>query len=577
MTPVDGVSSADIAYRNYVMGRLIGMRTTRYSWWTHWRELADYFLPRRYKWLITPNQMARGAPINQHILDSTGVLAARNLASGLMSGKTSPQRPWFKLKVGRIDSTQTSPVSLWLAECERLMRLVFHESNFYQAMATFYYDLVIYGTAVFLIYEDYENVINCYNPCAGEYYVDIDGIYRPTIFYREFAMTINALVGRFGIENCSPSIQRMYKEGGASLTREVIVAHAIEPNDNRPFGVPREFKFRECYWEWGGSTNPQSGSSMPPAFLEKKGYYEQPNVTVRWDLVSNDPYGRSVAMDGLGDQKQLQLETRRKAQAIDKMVNPPLVADIQLKNQPASLLPGGMTYVSGQQTGAKPAISSIYDTHRFPVDAISADLAEVRERLKYTFYNHLFQPISQFETRSNVTAEEINQRKAEALIMLGPVFERLDNEGLKIIIERTWAIMLRAGIVPEPPPEIAGLEMTIDFSSMLAAAQDAIRATSIERTLGLAGNLVGVAPTVMDNIDIDFAMQSYSHLSGNEPRMIRSPEEVEQIRANRAQQQQAQQQAMMAEQLSKGAKNLAAADMGGGVNALQALTGGLPQ
>lgn len=571
------VSEVDARYRTFVESRLIGMRTNRYSWWTHWRELADFFLPRRYRWLITPNLQSRGSPINQHILDSTGVVASRNLASGLMSGKSSPTRPWFQLKLGRMDSTQTSPVSLWLAECERLMRLVFHESNFYNAIAQFYYDLVIYGTAVMLIYEDFENVINCYNPCAGEYYIDIDGQYRPRILYREFTMTISAVVDEFGIDNCSPAVQAAFRQpGGASLTREIIVAHAIEPNtDNRDFGIPKAFDFRECYWEYGGSVSPQAGSQRPPAFLRKNGYNEQPHVTVRWDLVSNDPYGRSVAMDALGDQKQLQLETRRKAQAIDKQVNPPLVADVQLKNQPASLLPGGMTYISGFAQNGKAGIAPVYDTGAFRVADITQDLAEVRERLRYTFYNHLFQPISQFETRSNVTAVEIDQRKAEALIMLGPVFERIDNEGLKPIIERTFAVMARAGIFPPAPQEIQGLEMTVDFNSMLAQVQEAVKAGSIERALGLAGNLVAVDPSVMDNIDTDFAIQSYSHMLGNDPRMIRSPDAIVLLRQQRAQQQAAQQQAMIAEQLSAGAKNLAAADMGNGTNALQAITGGM--
>src|SRR5277367_1890948 len=101
------------------------MRNWRYSWWTHWRECADYFLPRRYKWIITPNQQNRGSPINQHIIDSSGVLAARNLASGLMSGKISPTQPWFGMRLGNTDSTQTSPVSLWLADVERIMNLIF--------------------------------------------------------------------------------------------------------------------------------------------------------------------------------------------------------------------------------------------------------------------------------------------------------------------------------------------------------------------------------------------------------------------------------------------------------------------
>src|SRR6516164_3589298 len=118
------VNKEDIAFRKAAEGRLYGLRVNRYSWWVHWRELADYILPRRYKWLITPNQMARGSPINQHILDSTATLAAYKCAAGMMSGTANPTRQWFQCRIGTIDSTQTSDVSLWLAEVERILMLV---------------------------------------------------------------------------------------------------------------------------------------------------------------------------------------------------------------------------------------------------------------------------------------------------------------------------------------------------------------------------------------------------------------------------------------------------------------------
>ena len=113
------------------------------------------------------------------------------------------------------------------------MYLVFQESNFYNAIATFYYDLVIFGTATMLIYEDFHNVINCYNPCAGEYYVDIDGRYWPSVLYREFTMTVfAAVVDEFGYDNCSATVRELYdtktSKSGSNLTREIIVAHAIE-------------------------------------------------------------------------------------------------------------------------------------------------------------------------------------------------------------------------------------------------------------------------------------------------------------------------------------------------------------
>jgi hypothetical protein len=466
---------------------------------------------------------------------------------------------------------------LWLAECERLLYLIFAESNFYNAIAVFYFDLVVFGTATVLAYEDFETVVNFINPCLGEYYIDIDGKYRPCVFYREFTMTVDAVVKEFGYDNCSNAVQKLFDDdGGANRTREIIVAHSIEPNDDgrgREFGFSDRFAYREVYWEWGGSTSPQGGAANAPGILRRSGYYEQVAITGRWDLVSNDPYGRSPGMDGLPDQKQVQLEQRRKAQAIDKMVNPPLVADIQLKNQPANLTPGGITFVAGYTASGKPGFASVYDT-KFPVQEITADLMEVKSRLSQIFFNDVLRTASQYETRSNVTAVEWDLRKSESLVMLGPALERIDNEVLRPIIERVFAVAQRAGIIPPAPPELQGQMMTIDFVSMLAQAQQATRAQSIERVLTLAGNIVGVVPEAMDNIDVDYSLDKLSSLLNNDPKMIRSPDALAKIRADRAKQAQAAQQADIAQKLSQGAKNLAGADMGGGQNLLQHMAGG---
>ena len=541
--------------------------------------IADYFLPRRYKWLITPNQMARGAPINQHILDSEGCLQARNLAAGLVSGKSSPNSKWFKFLVNRIDSTGTTPVSLWLSEVERILYLVLSESNFYNAIGVWYFDLVIFGTATMLVYEDHDNVINCINPCLGEYYVDIDGRYFPTVLYREFTMTVDACVSEFGYENCSAPIQALYDDlSGANRTRELIVAHSIEPNDDSNssrFGFNPKWKFREAYWEWGGSTSPQGGATSPPGFLRRSGFYENPAITGRWDIVSNDPYGRSPGMDALPDQKQVQLETRRKAQAIDKMVNPPLVADVQLKNQPANLTPGGITYVSGFAAAGRPGFASVYDT-KFPVQEITADIEAVKQRMSRTFYNDILKTASQYETRSNVTAVEWDLRKSESMVMLGPALDRIDYEGLSKFLSRVFAIAHRAGILPPAPAEIQGMPMNVQYISVLSQAQQATQAAGIERIFQIVGGLVGVKPEIMDNIDTDFAVEEYSTLLGNNPKLIRSADALAQIRQANAQAAQQAQQADIAQKLSAGAKNLSGTDVGGGQNALQAMLGGTP-
>jgi Bacteriophage head to tail connecting protein len=548
----------NVAIRKQVDGKLLGLRVNRYSWWVHWRELADYILPRRYKWLITPNQMSRGSPINQHILDSTGSLAARNLASGMMSGITNPSRPWFRLKIGRVDSTLTSPTSLWLKECERLMNLVFAESNFYNAMAVFYLDLVVFGTAVLLIYEDFDDVIACYNPCLGEFYVENSDKLKVDTMYREFTLTVSQVVQKFGLENTSSSVQNLYNEGSANLTKEIIVAHAIEPNDDgRDFGIPEMFKFREVYWEWSAST-PQSSPS--DAILRKSGFHESPAICARWDIVSNDSYGRSPTMDAYPDIRQLQQETKRKGQGIDRMVNPPLIADMQLKNSPASLLPGGVTYVAGQMQGAKPGMSSVYGDFKPAVREMMEDIQDIRERIKDALFNKLFMAVSSLEGDRR-TATEIDARRNEQLVMLGPVLERIYDEGIKPIIERVFSICARAHILPPPPAELQGQNINIEFISMLNQAQNAASASGIERLLGLAGNLAGVDPGVLDNIDIDFALDKYSDSLNNDPRLIRSPEDLANIRQRREKEQQLNTAAQATPGLAKAASVLA--DLGG--------------
>src|SRR5262249_37583989 len=212
------------------------------------------------------------------------------------------------------------------------------ESNFYTAMATMYFDLVVFGTAVIIIYEDFDNVIHCFNPCAGEHFLELVEKFRVNTLARELTLTHRHITDHFCTANVTDDVKASVNtasnpaRAGGQQTHEKLVTHMIEPNQGFPGLVPEAFPYREAYWEWG---------SPKDKLLRVRGFHEWPGMTPRWDVVANDAYGRSPGMDALGDIKQLQQETRRKAQAIDKMVNPPMIADVQLKNQPASTIPGG--------------------------------------------------------------------------------------------------------------------------------------------------------------------------------------------------------------------------------------------
>ena len=210
------------------------------------------------------------------------------------------------------------------------------------------------------------------------------------------------------------------------------------------------------------------------------------------------------------------------------------------------------------------------------VKEMMKQMQEVRQRVGETFYNNLFQVISQFETRSNVTATEIDARRAEAMLMLGPVLERLNHEAFAKIHDRVFGIASRAGVLPPAPPETQGQHLHVEFSSMIEIAQNANKANSIIEIMNLASQFAGVDPTMIDNIDMDRSFEKIAALKVGEPDLIRSPAALAAIRQQRAQQQaqQAQaQQADIANKLSAGAKNLAGANLTGGGNLLTKLTG----
>lgn len=556
------------ALRQNCQSRLETMRGYRTSWWAHWAALAEMFLPRRYRWFVTPNAYVRGSPMNQAIVDETGLLSARILATGLLSGLTSPTKPWFTLTIPGEDDTTEGPVQVWLAECTRRMLAVYAGSNFYQALGTAYYDMVVFGSAAMIQYEDRDNVVHFCNPCLGEFFFGLNEKNDVDTLYSEYTYTIKQTVDEFGLDNVSPSTATLYRSGGLGLDQEIVICRALEPNTevylagtSQGYPVPRKFKYREVYWE-----QTSQGGQKYNFLLKLGGFNEKPFNGFRWDVTSNDAYGRSPGMDALPAVRQLQTEQRRKAEAIDKMVRPPMVASVSMKNEPMDILPGGVSYVADPAgSGFKPAF-----TVEPRIAEMMEDLKEVQARVGRIFFNDLFLGISQLGTVR--TATEIEARQQETLVQIGPVIERTENE-LDTIVDRTFAIMARKGLFPPAPQAIQGRTLVVKYVSLFAETQRAAATTAIERLLQLTGGMAAVQPDIMDNLDTDKIVDLYAAELNVPPEVIRATKEVMAMRAARAQAQQAQAALQVGQAAAQGAQTLSQTDVGGGKNALQSMLG----
>lgn len=525
--------------------RLGHLKNDRSSWEPHWRELSDHFAPRTGNW---NNQDAsdRGKKKHQFIVNNTPLIAARTLSSGMMAGLTSPARPWFRLTTPDPSLAEFGPVKEWLYVVETRMREIYAKSNLYRVLPTTYAELGVFGVHASMALEDDEDLLRLQPWEIGTYWLAQDPRLRVDTGYRELKMTVRQLVIEFGMDRCSTRVQTMFRNG--QWEQWIDVYQAVEPNDERLAGKagPRGMSIRSVYWEKGGDKD---------KLLGERGYRETALLAPRWIAQGNNAYGDSPAMDCLGDAKGLQFEERRKAQSLDKLVDPPMTAPTSLKNQRVSLLPGDVTYVdvTSDRSGFRPVYEIKPD-----IQWQNESIARISDRVNSGMFADLFLMLSMSDRRQ-ITAREIEERHEEKLLQLGPVLERLNDELLDPLIDRTFAIMVRKSepfwrgvvdgqpILPPPPEELRGIDLKVEYISILAQAQKMVGIQATDRLIAFAGQLAAASgdPTVFDKIDKDQAIDEYAEMLGVSPRIVVSDETVEQVRNDRVQQQQAAQMAQM--------------------------------
>jgi hypothetical protein len=258
----------------------------------------------------------------------------------MMSGMTSPARPWFRLGLPDKDLMEYAPVRDWLFQVGELMRRIFASSNTYNSLHQCYEELGAFGTWADFVQPDFENVIHHYPMTVGEYALSTNDKGLVDTVCRQMQMTVGQMIKQFGKANCSTAVVNLFDRG--SLDSWVPILHMVQPRSDRDPGKrdAKNMPFASCYFE------PASDGER---YLSEGGYKRFPALCPRWVVTGNDIYGRSPGMDCLGDVKQLQHEQLRKGQAIDYQVNPPLQIPVQYKDQARNRLPGGSMYVD--QTG----------------------------------------------------------------------------------------------------------------------------------------------------------------------------------------------------------------------------------
>lgn len=526
----------------------------RASWVPHWREVSDYVDQRRGRYLSSNRN--KGDKINGKIINPAAKKHLDIAKAGLMSGITSPFRPWFELGLVDKDKQSFRTIKDWLDCSTLVLRNILVRSNMYTAFPQIYDEMLRFGQGPLLINEDYQDVIRGHVFTAGEYVIGQDEYGRINKFGREFDITIENLINWFGKQNVSKTVLNAFEAGRCE--DYITIKHFILPNDGKvDLGRANDRPFASYYYE---------AANNEDKFLEARGYEEFPVSCPRWDICTGDVYARSPSMDALPDSKQLQKMERVKHKGIDKWASPTMNASSGLMGKRTSSLPDDVVFLEPNEQYA-PAYSINPN-----ITPLVEEIARVEDRIARHYFADLFLMLSQSDRRQ-ITAREIEERHEEKLLMLGPVYQRLNDEGLDPLIKRIFNIADRNGLIPPRPEEMEGEDLKIEYTSIMAQAMQSVVTQRVEALYTFAGNIAGVYPQIRHRLNVDETIKIYADALGVPANVLNSDEQYKQLIEAEQQAMAQQQQGAEIGQSVEAARLLSETNTGGGSNALMDILG----
>jgi len=501
-----------------IVSRFEYLESQRANWDSHYQELADYMLPRKADIV---RKRARGEKRMELIFDGTALQSVDLLASSLHGMLTSGATPWFHLTLKDDELGRDEEVQAWLEDTSSRMMRAITMSNFETEVHEMYVDLVVFGTGCMFVEMD-KTSMRFSTRHISEFYVAEDQFGIVDTVFRKYRLPARQAVQRFGIENVGKFIQKTFEK---KPDEEVSILHCVMPRKER-------------------DPTKQDNKNMPFAsmyicmetkmVMQESGFQEFPYVVPRFLKATGEVMGRSPAMVALPDVKMLNLMSKTIIQAAQKLIDPPLLVPDDGFLLPVRTQPGGLNFF---RSGTRDTITPLNTGANIPIGLNMEE--QRRSAIRSAFY------VDQLLTGSspNMTATEVVQRQEERMRVIGPVLGRLMNEMLRPMIDRVFALMLRADMLAPPPEILQGLDVDVEYVSPLARAQKSSSLNSTMKALEILLPLAQALP-VADHIDSDGLVNHIMDSLGVPKKVMKSQSEVDAAREEQA----AQQQAMMERQ-----------------------------
>ena len=509
----------------------------------HLQEIYNLFYPARSD-IIFKDTM--GSKRHEQVFVNVGEENVKIWANGLLNGIFPTTSVFHELILPNVPKSALPDDALeWFEYVARLQFNTFVNSNAYQANYDCFVDEAVAGTSCCYIGESLNpNRMLHFKPFSIENFEiveDAEGVVDTVVVQSEFSP--KQMVEIFG-DRVPTSIRKAARDGEVKERHKVYLG--VMPNpDYNPNRVGRRGLAQERNRPFIGSYYMSENE-----VLGEVGFYELPFVVTRINKAYNERYGRSPGASALHSLKMLTQQAEYDIIAVERASRPAYLVDSHSILAPINPQAGTLTpFDSSRLSGGAPIFP-------FP-NAERPDLGfaleeRLRRDIEAIFMKDVFITLnSEDVAKTGLTATQLQIFKSERLAQLGPLLKVNEREKIRPIMNRIFGILLRRGLIPEPPESIQGAEFEASPTSPIySAVAGASEIEAMQRIQQYCFTMTEVAPEVWDNVDVDGGFRTVATTGGTVSAFTRDVEEVRRIREERAAQQQAaqQQQLLLAQQ-----------------------------
>ncbi len=530
------------------------LKTKRSGIETKWNEIQRMVFPdmRDYSglshtsnaWGVGSSMQVRTGQTKTH---SSMVSSEFNkFVSAFNSKLCDPSHKWFSLKFSDERLSKNGHAKAWLKLAEEGLYSLFGSpsSNFYSSNYSYYCDWGSIGTACreVIVRKDTGKIWFNVVPMTN-IFVDIGGYGEISDVYRNVHLTYEQAKATFGQKAIDPM-----KEANAlaSTNKDEYEEYIIVSTQ---CSVPCIF-----YGKSLSITLKVKTKTIVDVEIHDFPTY----IVSRFMVAPNEIYGRSFVWNLMPIIKKVDVLSRKLPNSMAYAIDPITLVSNTFALKQKQLIPGHI--VQGLSADGRPQIQQM----ALNSQGIQPTMEYLQMLMREIQDGLLGADLYPSAEQSNMTATEINSREIRASNRLRPLLIRLEGEDLNPLIRKTLSLMIANNLTYAFPYEQAGIppeieivkDLDIRFSGQMTKMQELQDIQNIDMFTSKVAQFSQIDQSSMDYLNIDGAIKKTGDVLSVSSDVVRSDDEIAQIREARAQAQaqqqaQAEQQAMMEAEISK--------------------------